>query len=66
MNTVRILKRMFPVVIMALLCLPTQARPHHRHAKPSVAVVKKCGCKCKKHHRHNPKTKRIIVVKSCR
>ena len=51
---------------MALLCLPTQARPHHRHAKRPVAVVKKCGCKCKKHHRHNPKTKRIIVVKSCR
>lgn len=66
MKTICYLRRLVIVAVMALFCLNMQANVHRPHHKRPVVVVKKCGCKCRKHHRHHHKIKRIVVPRKCR
>lgn len=66
MKTIWNLRTTAVAAVMALACLSVQARPHNPHRKPAATVVKKCGCKCRKHHRHHHKTKIIVVTRKCR
>lgn len=58
MNAIFDLKKTMIVALVALACSTASARPshyrmHRHHVRPAATVVvKKCGCPCKKHHKH--------------
>lgn len=58
MNAIFDLKKTMIVALVALACSDASARPghnrmHRHHVRPAATVVvKKCGCPCKKHHKH--------------
>ena len=58
MNAIFDLKKTMIVALVALACSTASARPghnrmHRHHVCPAATVVvKKCGCPCKKHHKH--------------